>query len=146
VTLDETLAAYAEAVRRSPHNLVSPRAREELESRHIPESVALARMLPEASTLVDIGSGGGLPGLVIAAVRPDLAVTLVEATRKKARFLRTTARALGLDVEVVEHRIEDVAHDLGPFDLATARAVAPRVRLVAWAMPGRGPGGGRFAG
>lgn len=145
---DETFAAFLDAVRASPHNLVSRRALEELETRHLPESRALAKMLPPGpARLVDIGSGGGFPGLVIAVAREDLAVTLVEATGKKAAFLAATAADLGLDAEVIHGRIEDLGADRlpGGFDLATARAVAPLVRLVAWAMPALRPGGSLYA-
>ena len=132
-----------EAIRSSPHNLVSPRAAEELESRHVPECLALARMLPDGpGRLVDVGSGGGLPGIVIAIARPDLRVTLLESTRKKAEFLRATARSLGLDVEVVNERAETLS---GDFDLATARAVAPLDRLIPWVMPLLRSGGSLFA-
>lgn len=131
------------AIRGSPHNLVSPRAAEELESRHVPECLALARMLPEGpGRLVDVGSGGGLPGIVIAIARPDLEVTLVESTRKKADFLRTTTRSLDLDLEVINERAESLS---GDFDLATARAVAPLDRLIPWVMPLLRPGGRLFA-
>ncbi|HEX2027181.1 MAG TPA: 16S rRNA (guanine(527)-N(7))-methyltransferase RsmG [Nitriliruptorales bacterium] len=145
--LDTALAALARLIRASPHNLLSPRGLRELESRHLPESLALARRLPEGpATMVDIGSGGGLPGLVIALSRPDLAVTLVEATGKKARFLRDSARALGVTVDVVAGRVEDSSHGLqGRFDLATARAVAPLHQLVPWVMPVLRPGGLLYA-
>ncbi|MBW3561671.1 MAG: 16S rRNA (guanine(527)-N(7))-methyltransferase RsmG [Actinobacteria bacterium] len=140
---DERLAGLVEAIRASPHNLVSPRAAAELESRHVPECLALARMLPDgAGRLVDVGSGGGLPGIVIAIARPDLRVTLVESTRKKADFLRATTRALELDVEVVNERAETLS---GDFDLATARAVAPLGRLIPWVVPLLRPGGRLFA-
>jgi 16S rRNA (guanine527-N7)-methyltransferase len=148
VSTDETYAAYLDAVRRSPHNLVSRRALEELETRHLPESRALAEMLPPGpARLVDIGSGGGFPGLVIAVARQDLAVTLVEATGKKADFLASTAADLGVDVEVIHGRIEDLdpGRLAGGFDLATARAVAPLVRLVAWTVPALRPGGLLYA-
>lgn len=117
----------------------------ELESRHLPECVAFAAGLPSGpASLVDIGSGAGLPGLVIAIERPDLAVTLVEATGKKATFLRGTAQILGLEhVEVVHGRAEQLGRGAlaGRFDLATARAVAPLARLIAWALPLLRPGG-----
>lgn len=143
-----TLDRYLEAVRTSPHNLVSQRAMDELEERHLQESVALADLLPSGSgRLVDVGSGGGFPGFVIAVVRPDLRVTLVEATGKKARFLADTARELGVEVEVVNARIEDINRGAlaGAFDLATARAVAPLERLVPWVMPCLRSGGRLYA-
>lgn len=132
------LRAFAEDVRRSPHNLVSRRAREELQTRHVPEAVALAELLPAGPhRLLDVGSGGGLPGMVIAIVRTDLEVHLLEATRKKVDFLRQTAAALRLDVTVHHGRAEDLArHPLaGGFDLVTARAVAPLDELLELTLP-----------
>lgn len=140
---DERLVGLVGAIRSSPHNLVSARAAEELESRHVPECLALADLLPSGpASLVDVGSGGGLPGLVIAIARPDLTVTLVESTRKKADFLRATALDLGIDVEVVNERAESLT---GGFDLATARAVAPLRRLIPWVMPLLRSGGELYA-
>ncbi|MGH3443337.1 MAG: 16S rRNA (guanine(527)-N(7))-methyltransferase RsmG [Nitriliruptorales bacterium] len=144
----DTLRRHLAAVRASPHNLVSSRALGELEDRHLGESVALAELLPPGpARLVDVGSGGGFPGFVIAVLRPDLDVTLVEATGKKARFLADTAVDLGVEVDVVHARIEEAAR--GPladrFDLATARAVAPLARLVPWVLPSLKPGGRLFA-
>lgn len=142
-TQEEQLEGLVVAIRSSPHNLVSPRAADELESRHIPESLAFARLLPEGpGELVDIGSGGGLPGLVIAIVRPELDVTLVESTRKKAAFLQATAEELGVSVGVVNDRAESLT---GDFTLATARAVAPLDRLIPWVVPLLGPGGRLYA-
>lgn len=132
------LRAFAEAVRRSPHNLVSRRAREELDTRHVPEAVALAGLLPAGPhRLLDVGSGGGFPGMVVAIVRTDLEVHLLEATRKKVDFLQQTASALQLEVTVHHGRAEDLArHSLaGGFDLVTARAVAPLDELLELTLP-----------
>lgn len=146
MALEELLDRYAELVRASPHNLLSARGLSELRTRHIPEALALARLLPAGpARLVDVGSGGGLPGLVIAAARRDLGVTLVEATTKKADFLHDTAAALGLEVEVVAGRVEALAADRARFDVATARAVADLATLVGWVVPVLVPGGLLYA-
>lgn len=139
----EKLSAYAERVRSSPHNLLSARGVEELEDRHIPEAVAFASTLPAGPRMLDIGSGGGLPGFVVAIVRPDLRVELMDATGKKSAFLREAARALAIEVEVHHGRAEDLAKgDLaGAFDIVTARAVASLDRLIPWAAPFLRPGG-----
>jgi 16S rRNA (guanine527-N7)-methyltransferase len=144
------LRRLAELIATSPHNLVSRSARDELRSRHIPESVALARQLPlseRALRLLDVGSGGGLPGLVIAIVRSDLQVELLEARLKKVTFLRDAISELGLTVDVHHGRAEDlIASELGgAFDLVTARAVAPLDRLLPWTIPFLRPGGLLFA-
>jgi len=135
--LDQVLERYAELVRASPHNLLSKAAVAELETRHIPECVRFAARLPKGKRLLDVGSGGGLPGIVIAAERPDLEVHLLEATTKKAQFLMDASRALGLRVTVHNGRAEELAR--GPlregFDIVTARAVAPLDRLIGLCAP-----------
>ena len=95
------------------------------------------------SRLLDIGSGGGLPGIVIAITRPDLELHLMEATGKKATFLSEVAARLELRVTVHHGRAEELARPplTGSFDLVTARAVAPLERLVPWAEPYLGPKG-----
>ena len=137
VDLTETLRRYAALLRDSPHNLLSPRGLDELETRHLPESLAFSAGLPAGPRLLDVGSGGGLPGIVIAASRPDLEVHLLDATRKKTDFLTEACAKLGLSVEVHHGRAEELGGGLlaGAFDLVTARAVAPLERLVPWATP-----------
>ncbi len=120
---------------------------EELEDRHIPESIRFAERLPRDARIVDIGSGGGLPGLVIAIVRRDVDMHLVESTGKKAAFLEATAAVLGLNVTVHHARAEDVAKGSlrNSFDAVTARAVAPLARLIDLTVPLLKPGGSLFA-
>ncbi|MEX2315310.1 MAG: 16S rRNA (guanine(527)-N(7))-methyltransferase RsmG, partial [Thermomicrobiales bacterium] len=94
-------------------NLTSVTDPDEVELRLFADSLSLLPHVPDgASRLLDIGSGGGLPGLALAIVRPDLAVTLLDATAKKVRFLAETADALGLDnVTTLQGRAEEVARD-----------------------------------
>lgn len=135
--LQERLSRYAELLRGSPHNLLSPRGLDELEARHFPESVRFATTLPTVKRVLDVGSGGGLPGLVIGMVRPDLDLHLLEATGKKAQFLDAAAAALGIQA-TVHHGRAEVLHEgelAGTFDVVTARAVAPLDRLVRWTAP-----------
>jgi 16S rRNA (guanine527-N7)-methyltransferase len=81
---DAVLTRFAELVASSPHNLVSRRAREELRTRHIPECVALATLLPTGTRrLLDVGSGGGFPGLVIASSVPNSTSTSWTAPRRR---------------------------------------------------------------
>lgn len=138
----DRLAAFATAVRESPHNLLSQRALEELGERHIAESAAFAATLPEGADVLDLGTGGGFPGMVIAITRPDLQVTLLDATGKKILFLREFAEEQGIDVATLRGRAEELqtAH-AGSFDVVTARAVASLDQLVVWALPFLRPGG-----
>lgn len=147
----EALASYAEMLRSTPHNLMSPRGLGELEERHFPECTSLAMSLPRVSggtqRLLDVGSGGGLPGVIIALIRPDLEVHLLEATSKKVAFLRDCAASLGLRLLVHHGRAEELGRTPlgGTFDLVTARAVAPMERLLGWTMPFLRPGGLLYA-
>jgi 16S rRNA (guanine527-N7)-methyltransferase len=105
----------------------------------VDDSLVLLDHLGEARTVVDVGSGGGLPGLPLRIVRPDLKVTLVEADQAKAAFLVSTCAALELDgVEVLARRAEEVGQDprfRETFDLAVARALAPMPVLVELCLP-----------
>jgi len=134
---------FARALRASPHNLLSPKALAELEDRHLPEAAVFARELPQVARILDIGSGGGLPGVVIAIMRPETDVHLLEATGKKARFLEELRDELGLSMTVHHGRAESLAKPplSGSFDVVTARAVAPLSRLVGWCAPYLRPGG-----
>jgi 16S rRNA (guanine527-N7)-methyltransferase len=143
------LETFADLVAASPHNLVSRRARSELRTRHIPEAVELAHMLPEGpAKVLDIGSGGGFPGLVIAVVRPDLEVHLLDSTRKKIGFLREAVDRLEVDAVVHHGRAEELARDpgmAGQYGIVTARAVAALRELVALTVPFLAPGGVVYA-
>jgi 16S rRNA (guanine527-N7)-methyltransferase len=105
----------------------------------VEDSLVLLGHLGDARRLVDVGSGGGLPGLPLKIARADLAVTLVEADQAKAAFLVQACARLGLhDVEVVARRAEDVGRDSRyreTFDVAVARALAPMPALVELCLP-----------
>src|ERR1700694_1074231 len=103
------------------------------------DSLVLLDHLGEAHKVVDVGSGGGLPGLPLKIARPDLSVTLVEADQRKAAFLVQACAALGLDdVEVLARRAEDTGRDpryRERFDVAVARALAPMPVLAELCLP-----------
>lgn len=113
-------------------NLVSRRSIPEIWERHLLDSAQLFGLIPRtAKQLLDLGSGGGFPGLVLAVLSrdtlPDLQVTLVEADQRKATFLSEAARQLSLRCKVVAQRIEALAPQ--DADVLTARALAPLVTL-----------------
>jgi 16S rRNA (guanine527-N7)-methyltransferase len=132
-------------------NLTAVRDPEGVERRLIVESLrllpAVDRWLPAAGnpSLIDVGTGGGIPGLVLAIVRPDISVALLDATGKKVAFLRETIATLGLERAAPVHgRAEDVAHDVahrGAYDVATARGVAALPALCELCLPFVRPGG-----
>ena len=122
-------------------NLTSVRDPAEAWMRHILDSLSILPFIGDAESLMNIGSGAGLPGMVIAIMRPDLEVTLVEATGKKARFLADAAAELDLDAErfrVLQARSEDLCHDLDyreTIDVVTARGVGALCALVEYTLP-----------
>ena len=133
----ETLArlkAYADMLLdwNERHNLVARSTLPDLWQRHFWDSAQLAPLIPDtARTLADLGSGAGFPGLVLAAMRPELAVTLHEATTKKCAFLQAAADRMGLRVSIANARMEDLPPR--PFDVVTARACAPLPQLLEYA-------------
>src|SRR5206468_3942937 len=130
---DSKLAELARLIEAWP-GLVSRPAAELID-----DSLVLAARVADARRLVDVGSGGGLPGLPLKIVRPDLEVTLIEADRDKAAFLVQAAARLDLrGVEVLAVRAEDAGRDpryREAFDVAVARALAPLPTLVELCLP-----------
>ncbi|PVG84126.1 16S rRNA (guanine(527)-N(7))-methyltransferase RsmG [Nocardioides gansuensis] len=115
--------------------LIGPREAPRLWERHLLNCGVLGTVVPDGSTLCDIGSGAGLPGLVLALARPDLTVTLVEPLLRRTTFLSEVVEEFGLShVEVVRGRAEEL-HGSRTFDVVTSRAVAPLERLLGWSMP-----------
>jgi 16S rRNA (guanine527-N7)-methyltransferase len=119
--------------------LLGPREAERVWERHLVNCAVLADLLPAGARVVDVGSGAGLPGLVLAIRRSDLRVDLVESLRRRTDFLDEAVSELGLTdaVRVVRGRAEDafVIDAVGSADWVTARAVAPIDRLVRWCLP-----------
>jgi 16S rRNA (guanine527-N7)-methyltransferase len=125
--------------------LIGPREVPRLWDRHLLNCAVLTELLPPGAEVCDIGSGAGLPGLVVALARPDLRVTLVEPLLRRTTFLEEAVQELGLDgVEVVRGRAEEL-HGTRQFDVVTSRAVAPLERLLLWSMPLVGPDGALVA-
>ncbi|MBD2894898.1 Ribosomal RNA small subunit methyltransferase G [Actinomadura sp. RB99] len=121
--------------------LIGPREADRLWERHLINCAVVAEAIPADAQVVDIGSGAGLPGIVLAIVRPDLRITLLEPLLRRTTFLSECVEMLDLrNVEVRRARAEDVTKEFS-VDVATARAVAPLERLAKWALPLLRPGG-----
>lgn len=120
--------------------LIGPRERDRLWERHVLNSAALAPRIPEDASVVDVGSGAGLPGLPLAILRSDLRMTLLEPLLRRANFLNLAVSELGLSdgVQVVRGRAEE---HRSRYDVVTCRAVAPLPRLLGWCLPLVKPGG-----
>jgi 16S rRNA (guanine527-N7)-methyltransferase len=121
-------------------NLVAPSTLPVLWSRHFTDSAQLAKLAPEARLWLDLGSGAGFPGLVVAIInagKADFRMHLVEASRKKCAFLSEVARETGASVTVHAERIEALAEraDKPAPDVVSARALAPLQQLLELAAP-----------
>lgn len=119
-------------------NLIAPSTASEVWTRHIADSAQLLELVPPtAQTWIDIGSGAGFPGLVVAcALAPPATVHLVESNAKKAAFLREAVRVTGAPALVHAQRIEDFFQSFqGHPDIVTARAVAPLATLLGYVEP-----------
>ncbi|HLQ57625.1 MAG TPA: 16S rRNA (guanine(527)-N(7))-methyltransferase RsmG [Streptosporangiaceae bacterium] len=109
--------------------------------RHLLNCAAVAELVPSPCSLIDLGSGAGLPGIVLAMLLPDVAVTLLEPMARRVAFLDECVRTLGLaNAEVRRGRAEDLAGQLSA-DVVTARAVAPMYKLADLAIGLVNPGG-----
>ncbi len=129
-TLDR-LAAYESLIKQwNPKiNLISKSTEVDIWNRHFADSLQfVSHIAPDTRKILDIGSGGGFPGLVIAISRRDLQVHLVESDQRKAAFLRTVSRNLELGCKVLCSRIENLEPQQA--DLITARALAPLPKLL----------------
>ena len=117
--------------------LMGPRERPRLWDRHILNSAAAAGPLATGESVVDVGSGAGLPGIPLALARQDLQITLVEPLLRRVTFLEEAVADLGIDVRVVRGRAEEkaVIEVVGDADVVTSRAVAPLAKLAGWSAP-----------
>ena len=123
-------------------NLVSRETTDLVWTRHIADSLQLLQLLLDTDRVIlDLGSGGGLPAIPLAIARKGRSdVILVEPTAKKASFLRTVSREIGLGLRVENRRAEDIAPtELPPVDVVTSRALAPLIALCRLAAPFFGP-------
>lgn len=115
-------------------NLIGPLTEADVWSRHVDDSRQLVSCIPPSATsLADLGSGAGLPGLILAIMRPDLSVTLVEQDQRKAAFLNEAKRLLQLSNVKVE--AVNILALTQHYDVITARALAPLTQLLAYSAP-----------
>ncbi len=116
--------------------LIGPREPDRLWTRHLLNCAGAVSLLPRACSVVDVGSGAGLPGIVLALARPDLRITLVEPMQRRTVFLEECVTALALErsVSVRRARVESL-HGRLTADVVTARALAPLGQLISWCWP-----------
>ncbi len=135
---EDAIRAYAEFLTTAgiERGLIGPREGERIWDRHIFNCLPITQLLPQGASLFDIGSGAGLPGIVIALARPDLKVTLIEPLERRVEFLNEAVAAIattGVEIAVIRGRAQDVKKSA---DFVTARAVAPMEKLkkMSWHM------------
>ena len=137
----ETYLHYAQLLQSAgvERGLIGPREGERIWDRHIYNCLPLATLIAEGARVIDIGSGAGLPGIVLALARPDISILLLEPLERRCAFLNEVVEELGLtNVSVARQKALDFQ---GKFDVVTARAVAPMERLLAWSWHLLAPGG-----
>ncbi len=120
---------------------LGPREVDRIWDRHIANCAVVEELIPENSRVFDIGSGAGLPGLVLAIVRPDIQIGLIEPLMRRSQFLEEVIIDLGITnrVKVIRGRAEELKGQSAP--VVTARAVAPLGKLLTWALPLTAKGG-----
>ena len=128
---DDAIRAYAEFLTTAgiERGLIGPREGERIWERHIFNCLPITQLLPQGASLFDIGSGAGLPGIVIALARPDLKVTLIEPLQRRVDFLEEATAGTG--ITVIRGQAQSVKKSA---DYVTARAVAPleKLKKISW--------------
>ena len=136
---EEQIQRYAELLSSTgiERGLIGPKEGDRIWERHIANCIPITTIIPNGVRVADIGSGAGLPGIVIALARPDLKVSLIEPLQRRVDFLNEVVAELALEVEVIRGRAERVKKQ---FEIVTARAVAPLEKLIqiSWHMIPRG--------
>lgn len=115
-------------------NLTRHTTMEKFVTRDVVDSLELAKLLVKGERVLDVGTGGGVPGLILAIVRPDLKVSVAESTQKKARAVEEMVGELGLAVTVYACRAEDVL-EMATFDTLVARGLASLTKILTWFKP-----------
>ena len=135
----DQIQAYAQILKTTgiERGLIGPKEGDRIWQRHVANCLPITTLIPQGVRVADIGSGAGLPGIVIALARPDLKVSLIEPLQRRVDFLNEVISELHLPVEVIRGRAEIVKKQ---FEVVTARAVAPLEKLmqISWQMIPRG--------
>lgn len=131
---EERLLAYAALLKKWNEriNLVSPKDIDNLWKRHILDSLQLVPLIKGHKQFVDMGSGGGFPGIVVG-IAADIPGVLIESDQRKSAFLREAARITGAKITVLPCRLDQA--EVAPAPVVTARALAPLDKLLEWARP-----------
>lgn len=122
----------------STRGFIGPREVPRLWERHILNCAVIEQVIPEGATVIDVGSGAGLPGIPLAIARPDLHITLIEPLLKRYNYLNEVTENLGLDnVTVLRGCAEEgpIKKAVAGADVVTSRAVAPLGKLAKWSLP-----------
>ncbi len=115
-------------------NLTRHTTIEKFVGRDIVDSHELGKLIEHGDRVLDVGTGGGVPGIVLAILRPDLSVGVCDSTQKKAKAVESIVGALGLQVPVFPNRVEEVL-EITTFNTLVARALAPLVKVLTWLRP-----------
>lgn len=122
----------------STRGFIGPREVPRLWERHLINCAVIGDVMDEGATVVDVGSGAGLPGIPLAIARPDLRITLIEPLLKRSVFLQEVVDKLALDnVTIIRGRAEEgpIKKAVAGADIVTSRAVAPLGKLAKWSLP-----------
>jgi 16S rRNA (guanine527-N7)-methyltransferase len=117
-------------------NLTRHTTLEKFVGRDVLDSFELSKLLENGERVLDVGTGGGVPGVIIAILRPDLTIALCESTQKKARAVEAIVGELELPIRVYPNRAEEVL-EITTFDSLIARALAPLPKILRWFIPHR---------
>ena len=146
----EKLTEYAEMLihERERQNVTAVRETEEIWIRHFLDSAYLVKYLPQKARLIDVGTGGGIPGIPLAILNPELSVTLLDSESSKISFCQSVVKRLALSAEAIHARAEELSSDSlyrAQFDAAVSRAMAAGSMLTELSVPFLRVGGHLFA-
>lgn len=132
-SLHEPIDAYCQTLWdwNSKINLTRHDTYEKFVARDLVDTLELSKLIPTGKRVLDVGTGGGVPGMVLAIIRPDLDVTLCDSVTKKAKAIAEIAKTLKLPVAIAHARAQEVL-EVASFDVVTARAVGSLKKILTW--------------